>query len=141
MIRGSNVTRPSHQRTEVRRGDTDHKTKAHREETVSYTHLDVYKRQNGTEHVQLRLPDAHLDRQIEGVVHGIPAKRRVMISVIMPAYNAERHIVEAITSVLAQEHHDLELIVVDNNSRDGTVQLIEGFTDPRICLLYTSRCV
>ena len=59
-----------------------------------------------------------------------------MISVIMPAYNAERHIVEAITSVLAQEHHDLELIVVDNNSRDGTVQLIEGFTDPRIQLMH-----
>ncbi len=59
-----------------------------------------------------------------------------MISVIMPAYNAERHIVEAITSVLHQDHQEFELIVVDNNSHDGTVRLIEAFSDPRIQLLH-----
>lgn len=58
-----------------------------------------------------------------------------MISVIMPAYNAERYIASAIASVLAQDHADLELLVVDNNSTDGTVALVQSFSDPRIRLL------
>ena len=58
-----------------------------------------------------------------------------MISVIMPAYNAEPYIAAAIASVLAQDHTDLELLVVDNNSTDGTVAVVQGFNDPRIRLL------
>ncbi|MEO8068070.1 MAG: glycosyltransferase family 2 protein [Flavobacteriales bacterium] len=59
-----------------------------------------------------------------------------MISVIMPAYNAERYIANAVASVLAQDHTDIELLVVDNNSTDGTVGIIKGFNDPRVRLLH-----
>ena len=62
-----------------------------------------------------------------------------MISVIMPAYNAERYIAGAIRSVLSQTHQDLELLVVDNNSTDGTVGIIKGFADPRLRLLHESE--
>ena len=46
------------------------------------------------------------------------------ISVVIPCYNAERYIAATIDSVLAQEHAGLELIVVDDGSKDGSVELV-----------------
>ena len=43
------------------------------------------------------------------------------VSVVMPAYNAERFVAEAVTSVLASRYRDLELLLVDDGSTDGTV--------------------
>lgn len=58
------------------------------------------------------------------------------ISVIMPAYNAERWIATSIESVLSQTFADLELIIVDDGSSDGTSQVIQSYNDPRICYFY-----
>jgi glycosyltransferase involved in cell wall biosynthesis len=55
-----------------------------------------------------------------------------LVSIIMPAYNAERYIGEAIGSVLAQTHTNWELLVVNDGSTDGTRVVIERFDDPRI---------
>ena len=59
------------------------------------------------------------------------------VSVIMPAYNVARYIGEAIASVLAQTHRDLELLVVDDGSTDGTAVIAAHFAarDPRVNLL------
>lgn len=54
------------------------------------------------------------------------------VSVVMPAYNHERFIGTAIESVLNQSFTDLELIIVNDGSRDSTEQVICGFCDPRI---------
>jgi GT2 family glycosyltransferase len=54
------------------------------------------------------------------------------VSVVMPAYNAERYIDEAIRSVLSQTMPDWELIVVDDGSTDRTRAIAESFTDPRV---------
>jgi len=43
------------------------------------------------------------------------------VSVIMPAYNAERYLHAAVDSVLRQSFADLELLIVDDGSSDGTV--------------------
>lgn len=48
------------------------------------------------------------------------------VSVIMPAYNAEDTVATAIDSVLRQTWHDLELIVVDDCSTDGTWDIIRA---------------
>ncbi len=53
-------------------------------------------------------------------------------SVIVPAYNAEAFVGEAIESVLRQSVSDWELIVVDNGSTDATAEVVRRFTDPRI---------
>jgi len=45
------------------------------------------------------------------------------VSVVIPAYNREQYIGEAIESVLAQGVDDLEIIVVDNNSTDKTAEI------------------
>ncbi len=46
------------------------------------------------------------------------------ISVVIPCYNAERYISATIESVLAQDWPDLEIIVVDDGSKDGSVELV-----------------
>lgn len=60
-----------------------------------------------------------------------------VVSVIMPAYNAEKFIEEAISSVLAQSVSNWELIVIDDGSQDGTQQIVADFTrkDPRVRLM------
>lgn len=55
-----------------------------------------------------------------------------LISVIVPAYNAERTIGETIRSVLAQTFADFELIIVNDGSQDKTLEVISQFFDARI---------
>lgn len=57
------------------------------------------------------------------------------VSVIMPAYNSERFIGEAIQSVLNQTLQDWELIVVNDCSSDNTANIIKLFSDRRIRLI------
>jgi glycosyltransferase involved in cell wall biosynthesis len=54
----------------------------------------------------------------------------------MPAYNAEKYIAEAITSVLKQTFGDFELLIVNDGSTDNTVKIIQSFTDARIALVH-----
>jgi glycosyltransferase involved in cell wall biosynthesis len=53
-------------------------------------------------------------------------------SVILPVRNGWPYVQECVESVLAQTHQNLELIVLDNQSADQTVQWIESLRDPRI---------
>lgn len=64
-----------------------------------------------------------------------PAKE--LVSVIVPAYNAERWIASTLASALAQTYRNLEVIVVDDGSTDGTHSVVETFAacDPRLRLL------
>jgi len=55
-----------------------------------------------------------------------------MISVIMPTYNRAHLIKKAINSVLSQDYKDIELLVVDDASTDGTEELVKGIDDPRV---------
>ncbi|MCM8776638.1 MAG: glycosyltransferase [Candidatus Omnitrophica bacterium] len=52
-----------------------------------------------------------------------------MISVVMPSYNQAKFIRQSIDSVLAQKYPNLELIVVDGASTDGTVEILKGLKD------------
>ena len=49
-----------------------------------------------------------------------------LISVLIPAYNHERYVEEAVRSVLAQDWPRIELIAVDDGSRDGTWAVLQG---------------
>ncbi|GAA0283696.1 hypothetical protein GCM10009127_26400 [Alteraurantiacibacter aestuarii] len=57
------------------------------------------------------------------------------ISVIMPVYNVELYVAEAIRSVLDQSHDCLELIVVDDGGQDGSMDIVRSFDDPRIRII------
>jgi len=57
------------------------------------------------------------------------------VTVLMPAYNAEKYIGEAIASVLAQSFTDFELLIVNDGSTDETKNVVRSFSDPRIVLI------
>ncbi len=59
------------------------------------------------------------------------------VSVIMPAYNVEPYIGDAIRSALAQTFTDFELIVVDDGSKDGTAEVVKALArqDARVQLV------
>lgn len=58
------------------------------------------------------------------------------VSIVTPTYNHAEFIGECIESVLAQGVTDWELIVVDDTSTDGTVEIVRTFKDPRIKLVF-----
>lgn len=57
------------------------------------------------------------------------------ISVIMPVYNAENYLKEAIDSILEQTFADFELIIINDGSTDNSDGIVSGYTDPRIVYL------
>ena len=54
------------------------------------------------------------------------------ISVIIPAYNAGKHIKMALDAILGQSLSDMEVIIVNDGSTDNTQEMVEGYQDPRI---------
>lgn len=54
-------------------------------------------------------------------------EKQSLISVIIPVYNGERYLGEAIESVLGQSWHPLEIIVVDDGSTDGSANVAASF--------------
>ena len=56
----------------------------------------------------------------------------MLVSVVLPAYNAELYIKEAIDSVLAQTFTDFELIILNDGSTDKTEEIILSYQDSRI---------
>ena len=58
-----------------------------------------------------------------------PVGAPMRVSVIIPAYNYERYVGSAIESALAQTYPDVEVIVIDDGSTDGTQDVAVGFGD------------
>lgn len=61
--------------------------------------------------------------------------RLPLVSVIIPSYNHVHFVAQAVESVLDQDFRDLELIVVDDGSTDGTPNRVAEFKDPRLRLV------
>jgi teichuronic acid biosynthesis glycosyltransferase TuaG len=61
-----------------------------------------------------------------------------LVSILMPAYNAEKYIAESIQSVITQTLADWELIVVDDGSTDNTAAVVGAFAaaDARVKYIY-----
>src|SRR5271166_6442540 len=54
------------------------------------------------------------------------------VSVCIPAYNHEKYIHECITSILDQDYQDLEVVITDDFSTDGTVNIILPFLNDTV---------
>jgi len=60
---------------------------------------------------------------------------RPRISVVMPVYNCENYIANAIDSILNQSFQNFELIIIDGGSDDNTLRIIHGYKDKRIRII------
>ncbi len=55
-----------------------------------------------------------------------------LVSIVMPAYNAEKYIAESVNSILTQTYKNFELLIADDCSTDNTKQILSVFNDSRI---------
>lgn len=62
-----------------------------------------------------------------------------LISVIIPVYNREKYILEAIESILKQTIQSFEIIIIDDGSTDKSLKLIKTCNDPRIVVIENSE--
>ncbi|WP_342151967.1 glycosyltransferase [Methylorubrum sp. SB2] len=93
-----------------------------------------------------RMPYGQIDR-IPAIFEAIDFERTLritrakhvpqtdLVSIVMPVFNREKIVGEAIASVLAQTYAHFELIVVDDGSKDDSVAAVKAFDDPRIRLI------
>lgn len=55
-----------------------------------------------------------------------------MVTVLLPVYNGEKYLSEAIESILNQTFTNFEFLIINDGSADRTEEIILGYTDPRI---------
>jgi len=62
-----------------------------------------------------------------------------IVSVIMPVYNGQKYMAEAIDSILCQDLEKLELIVIDDGSTDATAGILSTIKDPRLRIIRNEK--
>lgn len=58
-----------------------------------------------------------------------------LVSIIVPVYNAEKYLADAIQSVLDQTYSNFELIAVNDGSTDRSLEILQRFTDQRVRII------
>lgn len=74
----------------------------------------------------------------EKVLYGEKKERHdgePLVSVIIPCHNGEKHILQSIESVVSQSYTNIEIIIIDDSSKDRTLSIIKKITDPRLKVL------
>lgn len=59
-----------------------------------------------------------------------------LVSVIIPSYNHEKFIRECVDSVLSQTYLNLELIIIDDGSKDSTCEILKEYNDSRVQIIF-----
>ena len=62
-----------------------------------------------------------------------------LVSIIMPVYNCEKYIVQAVNSVLQQTYTNFELIILEDASTDNTLNILKKISDERIKLIINEK--
>jgi glycosyltransferase involved in cell wall biosynthesis len=66
--------------------------------------------------------------------HSAASFQNILVSVLMPVYNMQNSVLDAVQSILQQSHENFELLVYDDGSTDNTVEKISSIKDPRLVL-------
>ena len=69
----------------------------------------------------------------------IPEHDQPLVSVLMPSYNHEKFVAQAIESVFAQTYANIELIIIDDQSTDNTMEIIEDKITDSSCPVIFKR--
>lgn len=64
---------------------------------------------------------------------------KILLSVIMPVFNGEKYLREAIESILEQTLTNFEFLIINDGSTDGSRAIVESYSDPRIKLIDNER--
>ena len=57
------------------------------------------------------------------------------VTVFIPAYNREKYIGDAIESILAQTFTNFEILLIDDGSKDRTIEIMRSYQDPRVRII------
>lgn len=63
------------------------------------------------------------------------------VTVLMPVYNGEKYLKEAINSILGQTYRDYEFVIINDGSTDGSVKIIQSYSDERIRFINNEKNV
>jgi len=79
-------------------------------------------------------PNPRYPRSIKNIKMKSP-----LVSVIIPAYNAEKYIERTLSSVLSQDYENLEIVVIDDGSNDNTADVVKKLADKDKRLQYVHQ--
>lgn len=68
-----------------------------------------------------------------------PADEQPLVSVVMPIYGAEQFVGAAVQSVLDQTYTNFELLLVNDGTKDRSIEICETFGDPRITIIHQAN--
>jgi glycosyltransferase involved in cell wall biosynthesis len=61
------------------------------------------------------------------------------VSIVIPLYNKGKYIARSLDSIFSQTYQDFEVVVVDDGSTDNGSDIVTGYTDPRLRLIYQAN--
>jgi glycosyltransferase involved in cell wall biosynthesis len=64
--------------------------------------------------------------------------RKEMLSIILPTFNSERYIKDCLTSIFENVDGEFEILIIDSQSTDSTLNIIEDFKSPRLSVFSES---
>ncbi len=62
-----------------------------------------------------------------------------IVTVLMPVYNGEKYLREAVDSILNQTFNDFEFLIIDDGSTDSTWDILKSYSDPRLSLIRNKK--
>ena len=70
--------------------------------------------------------------QLSNNLYGNLKKKMALVDIILPNFNKENYLQETIDSILAQSFKDFNLFIIDDNSTDNSIKIIDKYSDSRI---------
>jgi glycosyltransferase involved in cell wall biosynthesis len=61
------------------------------------------------------------------------------VTVLMPVFNGERYLIEAMDSIISQTYKNFEFLIIDDGSTDNSVKIINEYDDSRIRLIHNTE--
>lgn len=75
----------------------------------------------------------------ESIIMEVMVMSNPKVTVLMPVYNGEKYLREAMDSILNQTFVDFEFLIINDGSHDRSVEIIESYSDPRIRLIHNKN--
>ena len=66
-------------------------------------------------------------------------EKKYMLGIVIVNYNGEKFQNEAIASILNQTYQDFKIIIVDNNSTDNSMKMLDKFDSDKIIKIYNNE--